>query len=185
MDQTWRRASKPRSVIWQQMVLELISKPWVKEARPGPYRLIVQYYTATCSTSASSRQFMVTDWPTKLTRHFRIRKVWVQGNHVSIISGQDEVPHFEMLVAISCGEMPLVVIHVTLLNHAASQAATAVRCITRSFDNNAHGFIIQLSNHFLPTPRMLDALIELILHAFGTIDLRHFRDCGVAEHHFA
>jgi len=46
-------------------------------------------------------------------------------------------------------------------------------------------FIIQLSNHFLPTPRMLDVLIELILHAFEPIDLMHFRDCGVGEHHFA
>ena len=117
------------------MVLELISKPWVKEARPGPYRLIVQYYTATCSTSASSRQFMVTDWPTKLTRHFRIRKVWVQGNLGSIISLQDEVPHFEisllLLVSLFSGEMPLVVIHAIFLNHAANQAATAVR-VTRA-----------------------------------------------------
>ncbi len=91
---------------------------------------------AACSAFARVRQFPIVTAPTtKLTRHFRALKVWVQGNQGSIISLQDEVPHIfflpNLLVSLFSGEMPLVVIHATFLNHAANQAATAVR-VTRA-----------------------------------------------------
>ena len=74
--------------------------------------------------------------------------------------------------------MPLVIILIVFLKPATHQSATAV---TWTSHDQLHRLIIQLGDHFLPSPWVQGTFVECIMHPLGVIYLRHLLCLAVGE----